>query len=69
MTTTRTDLMIQSAKSSLVDNAQFFLTDLQAFQARYPQISANINETLYSKVDMNLEDLVNLIQTFSEIIA
>ena len=64
---TRTELMLSSAQAELVADAENLLEKFATFENRYPKIWANISETLYSKTDMNLSDLINLLQVFSEI--
>lgn len=64
---TRAEIMLQSAQSELSTDTQNLLEKFAAFENRYPKIWANIEETLYSKTDLNFADLINLLQAFSEI--
>lgn len=64
---TRDEMMLNNAKSELSSNAENFLEKLATFEIRYPKIWANISESLYAQTDMNLGDLINTLQIFSEI--
>lgn len=66
---TRAEIMLQSAQSELSTDTQNLLEKLATFENRYPKIWVNISETVYSKTDLNLSDLINLLQAFSQITA
>ncbi|MBW4450050.1 MAG: hypothetical protein KME38_25260 [Spirirestis rafaelensis WJT71-NPBG6] len=63
----RNELMQSSATSELGRHAENFLEKITAFQQNYPEKWQGINDKLYQQADMNAEDLMNLLQVFSEI--
>lgn len=64
---TRSELMLSTAQAELAADAEKLLEKLATFEIQYPQIWAIISQNLYSQSDMNLGDLVQLLQIFSEI--
>jgi hypothetical protein len=64
---TRTEIMLQTAQAELAADAENLLEKFATFENSYPQIWESINQILYAQTDMNLADLINLLQIFSEI--
>jgi len=65
--TTRTELMLSSAQAELAADTENLLEKFATFEIRYPQIWESVSQILYAQTDMNLNDLINLLQVFSEI--
>ncbi len=64
---TRTELMLQGAKSELGTDAEALLEKIAIFEKRFPGAYESLREKLSEKIDFDLDDLINLLQTFSEI--
>ena len=64
---TRSEMMESSAQSELRRYAENFLEKLTNFQQMYPKQWQEINQNLYAEADLNIADLINLLQVFSEI--
>lgn len=54
--------------TELAIDAKKFLEQLAAFENNCPRMWGNLSEMLYSKTDLNITDLVNLLEAFSEIL-
>jgi hypothetical protein len=67
MNPTRHELMQASTLSELERTAEIFAGMLEKFEKNYPQKWQDINEQMYSITDMNIADLANLLQVFTEI--
>ncbi len=67
METTRSQMMQDSALSELDRTAEIFAVMLEKFEKTYPDKWQEMNEQLYSITEMNIADLANLLQVFSEI--
>lgn len=65
---TRDETMERTAQGEMKYAAEIFLEKLATFENSYPKIFKNLNEVLYSQADLNIGDLINLLQIFSEIL-
>lgn len=65
--TTRTERMLQITQADLAADIETLLKKFAIFEILHPQIWKRINENLYSQTDLNVCDLINLLETFSEI--
>ncbi|MBW4607210.1 MAG: hypothetical protein KME22_08290 [Hassallia sp. WJT32-NPBG1] len=64
----QSEVLLQTAQAELSEDVQKLLEKLASFEVRYPNIWKNLNETVYSKADMNVDDAVNILQALTEIL-